>query len=167
MIPSISPPIRTELSPSRWLRWAVLVLAMLAVFALGASRLPEYSKLLVIPFALWAWWQLARQGRVRLVFGEDGRAIELNADGSDHVIEPIALHERGPLGVLVFSRMGKVRRVPFASDVIDADARRRLRLWMRRHVPEASAPWFSTDVPMVRSPHPSLSPAKGEGLSGG
>ncbi len=151
MIPAISPPVRIELSASRWLRWAVLGLTVLAVFAISASRLPEFSMLLVVPFAVWAWWQLLRQAGARLVFGEDGRAVELDADGREQAIAAIALHERGPLGVLVFSRAGKVRRVPFAPDALDADARRRLRLWMRRHAPEAPASWFAPSAKLERA----------------
>lgn len=146
-----SPLIRIELFPSRWLRWSVLALAVLAVFALGASRLPGAVTLLPILFATWAWWQLASKSHARLVFGGVARALELDVDGSEHGIEPRVLHERGPFGVLVFSRDGKLRRVPFASDVIDADARRRLRVWMRRHAPEASASWFAPPVKPERA----------------
>lgn len=107
--------------------------------------------LLPILFATCAWWHLASKSRVRLVFAGDARALELDADGGEHAIEPHALHERGPFGVLVFSRDGKRRRVPFASDVLEADARRRLRVWMRRHAPETSTSWFAPSVKPERA----------------
>jgi len=142
LVSAISPPLRIELAPSRWLRWTVLALAVLAVFAIRFSGLPEAVLFAVPLLASLAWLRLSKPARACFVLYGDGRAVELDQDGSEHTVEARAFHERGPFGVLEIVRGAKTVRVPWAGDTLDADARRRLRLWMRQHAPLASASWF-------------------------
>ncbi len=143
VIHALSPPLRIELAPSRWLRWAVLALALLAVFAVYSSNLPGAVQFVLPLLAVLAWRSLSKKSSARLVFFGDGRVVELDELNAERPIQAIALHERGVFGVLVISRDGKTKSLPWANDTLAADARRRLRLWMRQHAPETAASWFA------------------------
>lgn len=133
-MPESSPALTLSLRPSRALLLSVLLMLLLAALALWASRLPDVS-LLLLPLLGWTGLRAcSRHLPLNLWLRRDGSAVQLNADGSVRPISLLALHERGPIGVLVIERDGRLLRLPWASDSLARAARRELRLWMRDHV---------------------------------
>lgn len=120
--------------PSRSLRLSVLLLLMLAVAALHASRLPDAS-LLLLPLLAWSGLRAcSRHLPLQLWLRRDGSAVRLDETGAQHPVTPLALHERGPIGVLLIECDGRHLRLPWAGDSLARAERRELRLWMRDHV---------------------------------
>lgn len=135
-------PLRLTLRVSRGLYLVTAVLAVLAALALHLSRLPDAGIVLV---PLLAWLALRRAGAglpLDLLLRADGSATRLDPDGREHPVHPLALHERGALGVLVVLIDGRRRNLPWAADSLPRTIRRDLRLWMGEHArnPVAAEP---------------------------
>ncbi len=125
--------LQLALRPSRRLGAALLGLAAAAAFSIRLSALPD-ACLLALPLLAWVAWRGAvRLAGNTLALRADGSAALVGPDGEAHTVEPRALHERGPLGVLMLALGGRVRCWAFAGDVLPAAARRELRLWMHDH----------------------------------
>lgn len=128
-----SPPLRLELTPSRWLEAALAVLALCAAFSVLLSALPWPAALLLPPL----WWQarsaLHRHGRVDLLLRSDASVVMLHADTSETPVVWRAFAERGPLAIVTIATPSGLRRIATAPDTLDAAARRRVRLWAGRH----------------------------------
>lgn len=128
-----SPPLRLELNPSRWLRAAVVALALLAMVSVLRSGLPVFV-LALVPLPAWfAWSALQHRGTASLLFRTDGSAARLLEHDEEIEIEPRVFIERGPFAVLVLAEAARVRRIPCGPDTLDASTRRELRLWFARH----------------------------------
>lgn len=132
-----SPPLRLELTPSRWLEAALAGLVLCAVVSVILSALPWPALLLVPPL----WWrarmQLLATGKSTLALRSDGSVAWLRtaADGVeiDTPVQWRGWSERGPLAVFVFASDARVHRIACAPDTLDAATRRRVRLWVARH----------------------------------
>ena len=131
-----SPPLRLELTPSRWLEAALAGLALCAVLSVVISAMP-WMVALTVPVL---WW------RARAVLHASNGALALRTDGSvawlrtaadgielDTPVQWRGWSERGPFAVLVFATDDRVHRIACAPDTLDAAARRRVRLWVARH----------------------------------
>lgn len=129
----IAPPLRLMLAPSRGLRIAVLVLVIPAAIAIHLSALPDTALVVLPALAWWAWRAVSRGLPAMLVLRSDGTAVQLDQAGDEHPVQPLALHERGPLGTLVLSVEGRRRHLAWAADTLPRGTRRELRLWMRDH----------------------------------
>lgn len=142
----IAPPIRLVLQPSRALRVAVLALALPAALAVHLASFPDALLVLVPVLTGWAWRALAAGLPAALVLRGDGNAVWLDGAGKEHPAQLLALHERGPLGTLLFTIDGRRRDVAWAADSLPRATRRELRLWMRDHsrLPDSSGKPTST-----------------------
>lgn len=128
-----SPPLRLELTPSRWLEAALAVLLLCAALSVVLSALPWPALLMVALL----WWQaraaLHRDGRVDLLLRTDGSVVMLHADTTETPVIWRGFAERGPLAIITIDSPTGLRRIACAPDTLDAAARRRVRLWSTRH----------------------------------
>lgn len=135
-----SPPLRLDLTASRWLGAALAALAVLAAVSVLLSALPWAACLLVPPL----WWRARRAlhaaSEACLVLRADGSAALLHAAYAETSVQVRGFVERGPLSVLVIALpFDAVRRIPCAPDTLGADTRRRVRLWAARNAAGTSA----------------------------
>lgn len=127
--------LQLALRPSRRLRAAIIALGLIAGTAVHLSHIPD-ACLVLLPALVWvAWRGLSRLAGETLVLRADGSVGLIGPDGGERVAQARALHERGPLGVLVLAVDERERRWAFAGDSLPAASRRELRLWMRDHAP--------------------------------
>lgn len=133
MIRSSAPPIRFLLPPSSVLTVALLLLVLAAGVALWLSALPRWVLMLLPLFAVLGWRGLRRGLPLELVLRGDGTAVQQDVNGNSRPVELLALHERGPLGVLVLESDGRRIHLPWAGDSLPRALRRDIRLWLRRH----------------------------------
>lgn len=133
MIRSSAPPVRFQLRPSVALTGVLLLLVTTALGALWLSALPRAALVLVPLFAVWGWRGLRRGLPVELVLRGDGSAVQLAEHGVACPVTVLALHERGPLGVLVLECNGRREHLPWAGDSLARGLRREIRLWLHRH----------------------------------
>lgn len=135
MSSAYSPSVELDCSPSRWLRAALVVLALAAAAALWLSAVRWLMP--AVPVLAWlAWRQTGAAAAIGpLRFGADG-SVRLGA--SDALCTLAACVERGPL-VLVALRSSEygTLRLCFGPDRCSASQRRQLRLWLQRHRDEA------------------------------
>jgi len=127
------PTLQIPLRPSRWLRALLVALVLAAALAIHLSALGDGWMLTLPALAGWAWRDCAQCSGQTLVLRGDGSAALISAAGVERVVEPLMLHERGALGVLVLAADGRTLRWAFAGDVMPSATRRELRLWMRDH----------------------------------
>lgn len=134
-------PLRLVLRASLVLYLGVVVLSVLAALALDLSRMPVLGIALVPCLAVLALGRVGAGLPLDLVLRHDGSATRLDLDGHEHPVQPVALHERGPLGVFVVAIDGRRHHLPWAADSVPRPMRRALRLWLGEHVhtPVASA----------------------------
>jgi len=129
-----STPLRIELRPSRAVRVALVLLALLAAIALLLSAAPA-SILVMVPLLLaFAWPRAAKNGWRELVFRADGSAAALTAAGEEEAVEPCRLQHRGLLTVLTVKVQDRMQSYLFTPGTLGAGDRRRLVLWFDRHV---------------------------------
>lgn len=122
------------LPPSRYLLLAIVLLLLMAGLAMHGSSLPDVS-LLMLPLLAWLGLRACQINLpLSLWLRQDGSAAQMEASGNAHPVRILALHERGPLGVLVLERDGRILRLPWASDSLPRASRRELRLWIGDHV---------------------------------
>ena len=132
-------PLRLTLRVSRGLYLVTVVLAVLAALALFLSRIPD-ACIVLVPLLAWLALRRAAAGLpLDLLLRDDGSAARLDADDREHSVHPLALHERGPLGVLVVVIDGRRRHLPWAADSMPRPIRRELRLWMGEHARHPAA----------------------------
>lgn len=120
---------RLEWQPSRLLSALLVLLGVLAATAVFASELPTAAAACLAAAALLHGLRLAARERgracVRVVW--DGRSGRVSVD--DAPAADGRLHWRGPLALLRWrDAQGRVRRLAFWPDVLDAGQRRALRL---------------------------------------
>jgi toxin CptA len=128
-----APAIGFEYRPSRLLQRALVVVAFLAVIAVGLCAVAFWLKLLLIACVL-----LATLQSIRKAAGSPVAAAGWSADNSwtlhlaDHEDVPAALASFRVLGRFVLLRLSTVERgtqvLLLAPDNSDADIRRRLRM---------------------------------------
>ncbi|MBB5206959.1 hypothetical protein [Chiayiivirga flava] len=129
-----SPPLRLDLTVSRWLDAALVAIGLLAAVSVWLSALPWIAVLLVPPLWLQARRALHRASAATLVLRADGSAAMLHASYSETAVQLREFVERGPLALLVLDLpFDAVRRIPCAPDTLDAATRRRVRLWAMHH----------------------------------
>jgi hypothetical protein len=140
--------LRIELRPSLRLRWAVLVLALLAALSVWMSALPRAALLAVPALGALAFAQLQRAPRGRLHLEASGLA-EWWRDGAHEpeTVEALSLERRGPFAVLSWRCGDRSQRWPAASDTLPPAAARALDLWIGRQRPSTIHPPDSAQGP--------------------
>ena len=134
-----SQPLRLELRSSHALALAVLILAMLAAWAIWRSALPRETVLVVPLLFAASWWRLKRSPGAVLLLRADGSA-GISTRGIDDLQEASieALHRRGPLWVLAIDTAGARHFQCFGPDTLDASQRRELLIWTQLHLQRRS-----------------------------
>jgi toxin CptA len=130
---STSAPFRYEWKPSRWLTAALLLLGVLAAFALLNCDLPmPYAWPLAVLAMAWAtrlaWIEHFRVPRSLLICPSSATA---RIDGG--AVERLELLERGPLRVLRWWGEGRHGQLLFWPDTLPRRRRRELRLAVHAH----------------------------------
>lgn len=132
-----SPTCRVELGPSRLEAFALAVIGILGGAGLFLTDLPVPVAASVAPAV--AGWGLLLSRRVRhrkavqVAFRGDG-CVQI--DAAD--VEDVRMEWRGPLTCLQWREDGRRVRLVAWPDVIDARARRELRLWALAHRADAA-----------------------------
>lgn len=147
----IAPPITLVLRPSIVIRAAVWALLTMAAAALHLSQLPDVSILVLLPLAWFSLWHASGGLPMTLILHGDGAVERIDGSAHPHSIQLLALHERGPLGVLVLEIDGRRQGLPWAADSLPRALRRDLRLWMRDHV-RVTEPKTALYSPKASSP---------------
>ena len=124
-----SPPPVIDLAPSRTLRAALVVMAVLAAVSVVLSALP-LAAVLLVPVLLWSAWPATPAWRA-VAFANDGAVV---LQGPETPAEAVLLQRRGPLTVLVLRARDRLERFVFTTPgTLRADQRRQLTLWFDRH----------------------------------
>jgi toxin CptA len=124
---------RIDWRPSRWLAAALLALGMIAALSLWLGALPMAVKLVAMPLALAEGARLARRHLAAAPLavdwlGGDEPAFVTGPMGVIH-LENIVVRFRGPLATLAGTDpQGRVHRLAWWPDTVDAAGRRQLRL---------------------------------------
>ena len=122
-------PCHIEWRPSRWLCVALILLAMLAAFAITASEMPPTAAwplaLLALAYGLWLAARHHAQPVRRFVFnGQDGPVL---VDGLP--VEEASVTWRGALAFVRWNdATGRTWRMAWWPDTLPAPLRRELRL---------------------------------------
>lgn len=120
---------RLEWRPSRLLGAALVLIGLLAAFAVLASEMPRNA---AWPVALAAvlqgcWLARREQGRAAIAVAWDGHAGVVSIDG--RAVADARLRWRGPLAFLRYrDEGGSARRLAWWPDTLPARQRRELRL---------------------------------------
>ena len=128
------PPLRIALRPSKYGRFALVVIHGLTVVAIWAASLPLSMVMLGLGLVVVSLWRLRfRSMPDALILYGDGRLQKVGAGGTASEIE--LLPETtviGPLIVLSFRESGKLVSLVLLPDSLNvADDGRRLKRWLR------------------------------------
>jgi hypothetical protein len=133
-----SPPLRIELRRSHALQAALVLLAVLAAYALWQSQAPPWS-LIAIPLLLASAWPRAEAPlAAALVLRDDGSVVLLATSGDEFGLDSLRMQRRGPLTVLTARRAGRRWAWVFTPEILSREARRRMTLWFERHAADAA-----------------------------
>jgi hypothetical protein len=131
------PICRIDLRPSRWLAFALLASGALAAGGLFMTNLPLVGAVMFSPVCLgWGAWFASveiRRNPTEVVFRSDGN---VEVDGAR--VADFRIDWQGPITRLQWRGNGRWTRVAAWPDVVDAGARRELRLWALAHRADAS-----------------------------
>jgi toxin CptA len=125
---STSRPLRIELAASRALATSLMAIGAMGAAGLGLTDMPPVLALvLAVPVVAWSFVLASREWRrptVSLVLAGDGR---VRVDGV--LVDAFRLEWQGVLAVLQWRTADRRHRRVAWPDVLDAAARRELRLW--------------------------------------
>jgi hypothetical protein len=142
----MSSPLQIDLRPSRLLRVALCLLAVLASLALWLSEAARWMLLAVPAVLLLAWPRAVDAGHVRLLLHPDGAVTGIDRGGDESAVAIEALQWRGPLCVLTVIDVRQRCRYLLTPETLSAVQRRQLRLWFDRFQPDASTPGAAAHV---------------------